>query len=124
MLTANEIVAFAATSDPNRAKAFYKDILGLHLVSEDHFAIVFDAAGTMLRVTNVGEFTPHPFTVLGWDTVDIAGEIHSLAKAGVKFERFPGMTQDDLGIWTAPGGAQIAWFKDPDGNILSLTQFD
>jgi len=124
MLTSNQIVAFAPTSDPKRARAFYKDTLGLRLVSEDHFAIVFDAAGIMLRVTNVGKFTPHPFTVLGWDTPDIAGTIGKLNAGGVKFERFPGMKQDDLGIWTAPGGAQIAWFKDPDGNVLSLTQFD
>ena len=77
----------------------------------------------MLRVTSVGEFTPHPFTVLGWETPDIVRDIWKLTEAGVTFERYPGMKQDQLGIWTAPSGGQIAWFKDPDGNTLSLTQF-
>jgi catechol 2,3-dioxygenase-like lactoylglutathione lyase family enzyme len=123
MLTSNRIVAFAATRDPKRAKAFYSDTLGLKLVSEDPFALVFDVHGTMLRVTSVGEFTPHPFTVLGWETPDIASDIKNLVEAGVKFERFPGMKQNDLGVWTAPSGGKIAWFKDPDGNTLSLTEF-
>jgi len=123
MLTSNKVVAFAATRDPKRAKAFYRDTLGLRLVSEDPFALVFDVNGIMLRVTSVGEFTPQPFTVLGWETPDIAGDIKKLAKAGVVFERYKGMKQDTLGVWTAPRGGKIAWFKDPDGNTLSLTEF-
>ncbi len=123
-LAKNKIMGFVGVRDPQRAKEFYRDKLGLRLVEEQMpFALVFDAAGIMLRVTIVGPFTPHPYTVLGWETPDIAAEIGRLTAAGVTFERFPGMPQDNLGIWTAPGGAKIAWFKDPDGNILSLTQF-
>ena len=123
MLTSNKLVAFAATRDPKRAKAFYRDTLGLRLVSEDPFALVFDVNGIMLRVTSVGEFTPQPFTVLGWETPDIAADIKKLVKAGVVFERYKGMKQDTLGVWIAPRGGKIAWFKDPDGNTLSLTEF-
>ena len=123
-LAKNKIMSFVGVRDPEIAKQFYRDKLGLRLVEEQMpFALVFDAQGIMLRVTIVGKFTPHPYTVLGWETRNIAAEIARLVKSGVVFERFPGMPQDDLGIWTAPGGAKIAWFKDPDGNILSLTQF-
>ena len=124
MLTKNKIMSFVGVRDPERAKQFYRDQLGLRLVEEQMpFALVFDAAGIMLRVTIVAKFTPHQYTVLGWETPDIAAEIAKLTEAGVTFERFPGLPQDDLGVWAAPGGAKIAWFKDPDGNILSLTQF-
>ena len=124
MLTKNKIMTFVGVSDPARAKEFYRDKLGLRLVKEElPFALVFDVAGIMLRVTPVGPITPRPFTVLGWETSDIAADIGKLTSAGVAFERFPGMPQDEIGIWTAPGGAKIAWFKDPDGNILSLTEF-
>jgi catechol 2,3-dioxygenase-like lactoylglutathione lyase family enzyme len=123
-LAKNRIMSFVGVRDPESAKQFYRDKLGLRLVEEQMpFALVFDAAGIMLRVTIVGPFTPHPYTVLGWETPDIVVEIGKLTKRGVIFERFPGLPQDSLGIWTAPGGAKIAWFKDPDGNILSLTQF-
>jgi catechol 2,3-dioxygenase-like lactoylglutathione lyase family enzyme len=124
MLTNNKIMSFVPVHDPERAKQFYRDKLGLRLVEEQMpFALVFDANGIMLRVTIVGKFTPHQFTVLGWETPDIAAEIGKLTGVGITFERFPGLPQDDLGVWTAPGGAKIAWLKDPDGNILSLTQF-
>jgi catechol 2,3-dioxygenase-like lactoylglutathione lyase family enzyme len=124
VLTNNKIMAFVGVSDWERAKTFYRDTLGLRLVEEQKpFALVFDAAGIMLRVTPVGPVTPRQFTVLGWETPDIAADIGKLTASGVTFERFPGMPQDELGIWVAPGGAKIAWFKDPDGNILSLTQF-
>src|SRR5262249_53593731 len=122
-LGSQTIVAFVATADPQRAKSFYRDTLGLHLVAEDKFALVFDARGTMLRVTTVEGFTPAPHTVLGWDVLDVAAVAKDLATSGVKLERFPGMQQDELGVWTSPSGARVAWFKDPDGNTLSLTQF-
>jgi catechol 2,3-dioxygenase-like lactoylglutathione lyase family enzyme len=118
-----DIVAFAPTRDAERAVKFYRDTLGLALVSQDHFAAVFDAHGTMLRVSNVPALTPHPFTVLGWHVPDIAAAARALIDAGVAFERYAGLEQNDLGTWTAPGGAQVMWFKDPDGNLLSLTQF-
>ena len=110
--------------DPDRAKSFYRDRLGLRLVSEElPFALVFDVQGTMLRVTVVPEVKPAKFTVLGWKVPDIQGAVSSLYKAGVEFQRYAGLQQDGLGIWTSPNGARVAWFHDPDGNILSVTQF-
>ena len=124
LLSSCKIVAFAATRDPDRAKAFYEDTLGLPLLSDDRpFALVFNAHGTMLRVTVVREMAPAPYTVLGWDVLDIAVAVRMLEAAGVKFERFDGVSQDELGIWRSPSGARVAWFKDPDGNVLSITQF-
>jgi catechol 2,3-dioxygenase-like lactoylglutathione lyase family enzyme len=125
ILGGGKLVAFAATVDPTKARAFYEGVLGLRLVSDDSpFALVFDASGTMLRVTIVHEHHPDPFTVLGWDVDDIEGAVKSLTAAGVEFLRYPGLNDSDpLGIWTAPGGARIAWFHDPDGNVLSLTTF-
>ncbi len=118
-----DVMAFASTIDAVRAVKFYRDTLGLSLISQDSFAAAFDAHGIMLRVTSVPQpLTPQPFTVLGWKVPDIAVEVKGLAAAGVKFERYMD-SQDELNIWTAPGGAKVAWFKDPDGNILSLTQF-
>jgi len=119
-----DIMAFAPTCDQPRAIEFYRDKLGLKLISQDDFAAVFDANGITLRVSSVPKpLAPQPFTILGWKTPDIGAAIRELAGRGVSFERFPGLPQNELGIWTAPGGAQIAWFKDPDGNILSLTEF-
>jgi catechol 2,3-dioxygenase-like lactoylglutathione lyase family enzyme len=123
MLTTSPIIAFVATTAPSRAKSFYTKTLGLKLVSEDDFALVFDAGGTMLRVAIVPHLEPAQYTVLGWIVPDIRRTAAALAKRRVKFRRYPGMDQDDLGIWTSPSGARIAWFKDPDGNTLSLTEF-
>ena len=123
MLDKAKVVAFAAVSDTARAKTFYGGVLGLPLVEESPFALVYDANGTMLRVTPVGTVTVAPYTVLGWDVGDIAATVRGLGKSGVKFERYPGLEQNELGIWNSPGGAQVAWFKDPDGNTLSVTEF-
>ena len=117
------IVAFVATRDGAKARAFYEGTLGLRFVQDDGFALVFDLAGVMLRIARVQQLAPQPFTVLGWQVPDIKATIRQLAAKGVQFERYGFFEQDELGIWTAPGGAQIAWFKDPDGNTLSLTQF-
>ena len=117
------LIGFIAASDPERAKKFYRDTLGLPLVSEElPFALVFDAHGTMLRVTIVQEVFPARYTVLGWQAPDIVAAAKTLLEAGVRFERYPGMDQDELGIWTSPGGAQVAWFKDPDVNTLSISR--
>jgi catechol 2,3-dioxygenase-like lactoylglutathione lyase family enzyme len=123
MLGSQKLVAFIATRDSGRAKAFYRDTLGLRLVSEDEFALVFDAAGTMLRITRVQEVATAEYTVLGWQVPDIVRMAKNLRKAHVTLQRYPGMPQDELGIWTSPSGARVAWFKDPDGNTLSITQF-
>ena len=122
MLGAEKLVAFAATLDPERAKAFYRDTLGLRLVSEDQFALVFDAAGTMLRVTRVQHLAKADYTVLGWSVRDIVQTAKQLQAAHVALNRYSGMQQDELGIWNSPSGARVAWFKDPDGNTLSITQ--
>jgi catechol 2,3-dioxygenase-like lactoylglutathione lyase family enzyme len=123
MLGSEKLVAFVATRDPGRAKEFYRDTLGLHLVSEDQFALVFDVGGTMLRVTRVPELVTAPYTVLGWHVRDIVSTAKRLQQANVALERYRGMQQDELGIWNSPSGARVAWFKDPDGNTLSLTQY-
>jgi catechol 2,3-dioxygenase-like lactoylglutathione lyase family enzyme len=122
MLTDAALVAFAATTDLERAHDFYGDVLGLRRVEATPFANVYDADGTTLRVTRVDEVARGAYTVLGWSVPDIHRTIASLSDGGVAFERFPGVEQDSSGVWTAPGGAQIAWFRDPDGNVLSLTQ--
>lgn len=123
LLGSQKLVAFVATQDPRRAKEFYGDTLGLPLVSEDEFALVFDAAGTMLRVTPVQELAEAKYTVSGWQVRDITWTATHLQKAHVALEHYPGMKQDELGIWNSPSGAKVAWFKDPDGNTLSITQF-
>jgi catechol 2,3-dioxygenase-like lactoylglutathione lyase family enzyme len=123
MLGAHKIMAFAPTLDANKARSFYEGVLGLRVLSQDKFALAVDANGIMLRVTNVPPaFKPQPFTVLGWEVPDIATAVSELKQKGVHFESYGLPAQDAEGIWTAPGGAKIAWFKDPDGNILSLTQ--
>ena len=122
MLDKNVIMAFIATRDGARARAFYEETLGLKVVSDDDYAIAVDANGTMLRIQKVGDFTPHPFTALGWQVPDIGSVVQTLGERGIRFETFPGMGQDARGIWNSPSGAQVAWFKDPDGNTLSLTE--
>lgn len=123
ILKSRAIIAFVATSNPKRAKKFYTETLGLHLVSEDAFALVFDAGGTMLRVVTVQEVQPAGYTVLGWIVPNIGRSISDLRQRGVKFQRYEFMDQDEEGIWVSPSGASIAWFLDPDGNTLSLTEF-
>lgn len=123
MLKSNAIIAFIATTDPARAKKFYAKTLGLRLVSEDDFALVFDAGGTMLRVATVQHLQPAGYTVLGWIVPNIAASVRTLKRRGVSFQRYPGMEQDALAIWTSPSRALIAWFEDADGNTLSLTEF-
>lgn len=118
-----KLVAFVSTCEPARAKAFYRDTLGLSLVSEDRFAIVFDANGTTLRIAIVDEVITPNYTVLGWQVPDIIAAAQDLKNAGIELQRYDGMEQDEFGIWTSPGGARVGWFKDPEGNILSITQY-
>ncbi len=123
MLSGHKIIGMVPVSDGDRARSFYVDKLGLKFVSDDGFAIVLDANGNMLRLTKMREVKPQSFTILGWEVSDIDATVRQLQSAGVKFERYHEfMKQDDLGVWTAPDGTQVAWFKDPDGNILSVSQ--
>lgn len=122
MLHGERLMAFVPIRDANRARSFYRDTLGLRLVDEDRFALVFEIEGVHLRATVVGEFQPQRFTVLGWQVADAAATARRLSAVGVHFERYAGMEQDELGLWSAPGGARVAWFRDPDGNVLSITQ--
>ena len=123
MLGSSYVIAFAAATDLGRARAFYEQALGLPLVGQNEIACVFDANGTMLRVTAVPEVSQAGYTVFGWRVADIAAATRDLAARGVVFVRYDGMDQDGDGVWTTPGGDKVAWFADPDGNILSLTQF-
>jgi catechol 2,3-dioxygenase-like lactoylglutathione lyase family enzyme len=122
MLGNADAVAFVPSSDLVRSGAFYGDTLGLELREDTPIARVFDANGTALRVTLVDRIVPAPYTVLGWTVRELDETIRSLRGRGVTFERFEGMSQDELGVWTTPGGGRVAWFKDPDGNVLSLTE--
>ena len=122
MLESSDLVAFVAATDLRRAWVFYEQKLGLRVLEHDDFACVLDANGTMLRVTAVPEVAQAGYTVLGWRVGDIAASVQDLAARGVTFLRYDGMNQDEDGIWTTPTGARVAWFADPDGNTLSLTQ--
>jgi predicted enzyme related to lactoylglutathione lyase len=122
-LAESEIVAFVPITNVSAAKSFYGGTLALKLLSEElPFALVFDANGIMLRLALTPEHSPSPGTVLGWRVSDITTAVQGLAEAGIRFERYGFLTQDDAGIWTSPTGARVAWFKDPDGNVLSLSQ--
>jgi catechol 2,3-dioxygenase-like lactoylglutathione lyase family enzyme len=121
VFNAASVIGFIPTKDFRRAKAFYAGKLGLRLVVEDDFALVFEVGGTNIRVAQVGDFKAAAFTILGWRVADMKKSVAALRKRRIAFERYSGMKQDRAGIWISPGGAQVAWFKDPDGNVLSLS---
>jgi len=121
MLANETLKSFVPTVKPAEAKVFYRDILGLKLISEDDYALEFDANGTLLRIITVPELKPHAFTALGWNVKDIKATIQALNSKGIFCEKYDFMQQDDLGIWISPNGSKVAWFKDVDGNVLSLT---
>jgi len=121
-MTLDRIVTFLLTKNPEACLGFYRDTLGLKFLRDDGFALVFDLHGTMLRIGKVPDFTPAQNTVLGWEVEDIGAAAGEFAKKGVAFEHYPGMGQDANGIATFPTGDKVAWFKDPDGNVLSFSQ--
>lgn len=123
MLASEKLVAFGATTDGARAAEFFGTVLGLPIRSDDAFAVVFDANGVELRIQKVERLTPQPFTALGWQVADIGRVLARLAAANITPERYPWLEQDDAGVWQAPSGARVAWFKDPDGNLLSVAQY-
>lgn len=116
-----DLVAFVPTTDLDRAAAFYRDVVGLEVVSVDGFACVCRSGATTVRVTLVQDLQPQQFTVLGWDVDDIGAAVEAILQRGAVFLQLDGMT-DEAGVWTAPSGSRIAWFHDPDGNVLSLSQ--
>ena len=122
MLKESPLIGFIPTADAARARRFYVDVLKLSFVSDDQFALVVRTTSSMIRIAKTEKFSPAPFTVLGWQVSAMAEEVKALTDAGVAFERFPYLQQDELGIWNTPDGSKVAWFKDPDGNLLSLSQ--
>ena len=123
MRTLGKMVGFIPTRDGDAARVFYEKKVGLRFISDDQFAVVFQSGENIIRIARTGSFTPAPFTILGWESTDIEQDVREMSARGVKFERYDYMgPQDKLAIWTAPGGAKIAWFKDPDGNTLSIAQ--
>jgi len=122
MLGSTNTVAMVPIKDPAKARAFYEDVLGLRFVKDDGFALVFIANGVMIRAAKMKDFTPAQYTVLGWQVSGIENVVRELGKKSVHFEIFGFFKQDELGIWTAPNGDKVAWFKDPDGNILSVSE--
>lgn len=123
MLAECSPIGFVHTSDIARARDFYVGRLGLEFVEESPFALVVRSGPTMIRITPVDDHRPSPHTVLGWSVTDLSAVLTQLSAAGVEPMRYPGLTQDDHGVWQAPGGDRVAWFSDPDDNTLSLTQF-
>jgi catechol 2,3-dioxygenase-like lactoylglutathione lyase family enzyme len=116
-------VLFLATANAERSRPFYERVLGLAFVADEPPALVFRVGDSMLRIQKVEQVHAAPYTALGWAVSDIRRTVHDLSAAGVAFQRYDGMNQDADGIWHAPGGALVAWFRDPDGHVLSLTQF-
>ena len=116
-------VMFLATANAERSRAFYERMLGLTFVADEPPGLVFRIGDRMLRIQKVDQVVAAPYTALGWAVSDIWQTVRDLRSAGISFERYQGMDQDDDGIWQAPSGALIAWFRDPDGHVLSLTQF-
>jgi catechol 2,3-dioxygenase-like lactoylglutathione lyase family enzyme len=123
MLGQSELMGFIPTLDAERARRFYVDTLGLAFVSDDPFALTVRSYDIDIRISRIEAFNPSPYTILGWKVPDIEATAEQFSAAGILFERYPFLEQDANGIWTAPGGtAKVAWFKDPDGNVLSISQ--
>lgn len=122
MLTSNKIIGFLVTKDYNKARAFYEEKLGFEFVSLDQFALVMRAGPTMIRIVELKDFKPAQNTVLGWEVDDIQKVVAWLKKQGITLEEYPFIQDRKTFIWAAPGGGKVAWFKDPDGNVLSVSQ--
>ncbi|MBV9120020.1 MAG: VOC family protein [Chloroflexi bacterium] len=122
MLGSCKFTGFALTTQPEVAKRFYRDTLGLRLVREDDYGMEFETGGAILRLSRIDAFQPAAHTIAGWTVDNLESTVRGLAAAGVSFRRYDGMAQDDLGIWSPDGVSRVAWFSDPDGNTLSVTQ--
>jgi catechol 2,3-dioxygenase-like lactoylglutathione lyase family enzyme len=122
MLASSKIIGFVPTKDSAKARAFYEGKLGFQFVSDDPFALIMRAGDTMIRIAKAKDFTPAPYTVLGWEVSNIEEMVAWLQERGVAFEKYTWVSDKERGIWTAPTGDKVAWFKDPDGNVLSVSQ--
>jgi len=122
MLSSGKLIGFVPTKDSNRSREFYEGKLGFTFLSDDQFALVMQAGESMIRIAKAGKFTPAQYTVMGWEVTDIETMVKWLNGRGVTFEKYPFVQDQKLGIWTTPNGDKVAWFKDPDGNVLSLSQ--
>jgi catechol 2,3-dioxygenase-like lactoylglutathione lyase family enzyme len=118
----DSVVTFLTTGSPDSSLAFYRDKLGLRFLRDDGYALVFDMDGVLLRIAKAKSFTPAQGTVLGWEARDFGATMKKLVSVGITFERYPNMGQDEEGVCTFPNGDKVAWFKDPDGNVLSISQ--
>lgn len=122
MLSAGKLIGFVPTNDSKRSREFYESKLGFKFVSDDQFALVMQAGKSMIRVVKGAKFKPAQYTVMGWEVTDIVAIVKWLSERGVAFEKYPFVQDQKLGIWTTPNGDKVVWFKDPDGNVLSLSQ--
>lgn len=122
MLAEGKLIGFVPTKDSARSREFYEGKLGFKFVSDDQFALVMQAGESMIRIAKVDKFTPAQYTVMGWEVSDIEAMVKWLNGRGVSFEKYPFVQDQKQGIWTTPNGDKVAWFKDPDGNVLSLSQ--
>ena len=122
MLSAGKLIGFVPTKDSARSREFYEGKLGFKFVSDDQFALVMQAGKSMIRIVKGAKFKPAQYTVMGWEVADVEAMVKWLNGRGVTFEKYPFVKDQELGIWTTPNGDKIAWFKDPDGNVLSLSQ--
>jgi catechol 2,3-dioxygenase-like lactoylglutathione lyase family enzyme len=122
MLPSATLVGFVQVTDRKKAREFYVDLLGLRFISEDPFALVVESNGNRIRIGEMAKLQPAQFTVLGWEVQDIEAAVAALTAKGIEFQQYGFSGQDERGIWTTPGGDKVAWFKDPAGNVLSLSQ--
>ena len=124
MLASSKLIGFVQTTDYEKARAFYEGKLGFEFVSLDQFALVMRAGAHMIRIVRMAKFTPAQGTILGWEVGDVPSMAAWLRDKGVAFEKYPFVEDKEHGIWTTPNGDKVAWFKDPDGNILSISQHE
>jgi len=122
MLAKSKLIGFVQTTDYEKARAFYEGKLAFAFVSLDQFALVMRAGAHMIRIVKVPKFTPVQGTILGWEVDDVPSAAAWLVEKGVAMEKYPFVQDKETGIWTTPNGDKVAWFKDPDGNILSISQ--
>ena len=122
MLAAGKLIGFVPTKDASRSREFYESKLGFKFISDDQFALVMQAGENMIRIAKARDFSPAQYTVMGWEVTDIEANVKWLNGRGVVLEKYPFVQDQELGIWTTPNGDRVAWFKDPDGNVLSISQ--